>query len=66
MAEKITLAKKCRRDTVILLFMSAITSAFAECRRELERLLVKICKIVPPDLLFFVAFISFYGKMVAK
>ena len=29
---------KCRRDTIILLFMSAITSAFAECRRELERL----------------------------
>ena len=28
----------CRHDTVILLFMSAITSAFAECRRELERL----------------------------
>ena len=38
MAEKITSAKKCRRDTMILLFTSAITSAFAECRRELERL----------------------------
>ena len=37
-AEKITSAKKCRRDTMILLFTSAITSAFAECRRELERL----------------------------
>ena len=34
MGEKITSAKKCRRDTMILLF----TSAFAECRRELERL----------------------------
>ena len=38
MAQKITSAKKCQRDTVILLFTSAITSAFAECRRELERL----------------------------
>ena len=36
--KKITSAKKCRRDTMILLFTSAITSAFAECRRELERL----------------------------
>ena len=34
MAEQITLAKKCRRDTMILLF----TSAFAECQRELGRL----------------------------
>ena len=31
-------AKKCQRDAVILLFTSAIASAFAECRRELERL----------------------------
>ena len=31
-------AKKCQRDSVILLFTSAITSAFAECRRKLERL----------------------------
>ena len=38
MAEQITLAKKCRRDTMILLFTSAITSAFAECQRELGRL----------------------------
>ena len=38
MAEKITSAKNCGRDTLILLFTSAITSAFAECRRELERL----------------------------
>ena len=38
MAEQITSAKKCRRDTMILLFTSAIVSAFAECRRELERL----------------------------
>ena len=38
MAEKVTSAKKCRRDTVILHFMLAITSAFAKCRRELERL----------------------------
>ena len=37
-AEKITLAKKCRHDTMILLFTLAITSAFAECWRELERL----------------------------
>ena len=36
--QKITSAKKCQRDTMILLFTSAITSAFAECRRELERL----------------------------
>ena len=34
MAQKITSAKNCRRDARILLF----TSAFAECRRELERL----------------------------
>ena len=34
MAEKITSAKKCRRDTMIMLF----TSAFGKCRRELERL----------------------------
>ena len=39
MAQKITLAKNCQRDTRILLFMLAITSAFAECWRELERLL---------------------------
>ena len=38
MVEKITSAKKCRLDTMILLFTSAITSAFAECRRELESL----------------------------
>ena len=38
MAKKITSAKKCQRDTMILLFTSAITSAFAECQRELERL----------------------------
>ena len=38
-AEKTTSAKKCRRDKMILLFTSAITSAFVECRRELERLL---------------------------
>ena len=31
-------AKKCQRDAIILLFTSAIASAFAECRRELERL----------------------------
>ena len=37
-AEKITSAKKCRRDTMIMLFTSAIMSAFAECRCELERL----------------------------
>ena len=30
--------KKCRRDTMILLSTSAIKSAFAECRREIERL----------------------------
>ena len=37
-AEKITSAKKCQRDTLISLFTSAITSAFAECQCELERL----------------------------
>ena len=31
-------AKKCRHDTMILLFTTAIASAFAECRSELERL----------------------------
>ena len=31
-------AKKCRRDAMILLFTSAIATAFAECLRELERL----------------------------
>ena len=31
-------AKKCRRDTMILLFMLAITLAFAERQCELERL----------------------------
>ena len=38
MAEKIMSAKKCQRGTMILLFTSAIASAFGECRRELERL----------------------------
>ena len=32
------LAKKCQHDTMVLLFMLAITLAFVECRRELERL----------------------------
>ena len=41
MAEKITSAKKCWRNTMIMLFTSAITSAFAECRRELERLFLR-------------------------
>ena len=36
--KKITLAKKCWCDTMILLFTSAITLAFAKCRHELERL----------------------------
>ena len=31
-------AKKCQRDTMILLFVLVITPAFAECRHELERL----------------------------
>ena len=30
-------AKNCRRDAMILLFMLAITLAFAECQCELER-----------------------------
>ena len=30
--------QKCWHDTMILLFTLAITSAFAECQRELERL----------------------------
>ena len=34
-------AKKCRRDTIILLFTLAIASAFAECQRELERLFLE-------------------------
>ena len=38
MAEKIMSAKKCRRDTMILLFTLAITLAFGKCRCELERL----------------------------
>ena len=38
----------CRHDTVILLFMSAITSAFAECRRELERLNTLTTLPTPP------------------
>ena len=42
MIEKITSAKNCRRDKMILLFTSAITSAFAECQRELERLLKRL------------------------
>ena len=37
-AEKITLAKKCQRDTMILLFTSAIRSLFAECWHGLEKL----------------------------
>ena len=43
------LAKKCRRDTMILLFTSAIASAFAECRRELERLNTE-CACLKPTL----------------
>ena len=39
----------CRHDTVILLFMSAITSAFAECRRELERLNTLTTLHTPPN-----------------
>ena len=39
----------CRHDTVILLFMSAITSAFAECRRELERLNTLTTLPTPPN-----------------
>ena len=31
-------AKKCQRDTMVMLFTSAIASAFAECQHELERL----------------------------
>ena len=31
------ISKKCRHDTIILLFTLAIASAFAECRCELER-----------------------------
>ena len=31
-------AKNCRRDAMILLFMLAITLAFAKCQCELERL----------------------------
>ena len=30
--------KNCRHDTVILLFVLAIVSGFAECRRELKKL----------------------------
>ena len=36
--KEIMLAKKYWRDTMILLFMSAITSGFVECCHELERL----------------------------
>ena len=36
--KKIMSAKKWRCDTMILLFKSAIMSAFAECRHKLERL----------------------------
>ena len=48
MAKKITFARKYRRDTVILLFTSAITSAFAECRLELERLGMEFFLLAPP------------------
>ena len=37
--KKITLAKKCWHDTMILLFTSAIMLAFSKCQIELERLI---------------------------
>ena len=50
--------KKCRRDTMILLFTSAITSAFAECRRELERLHIGILECFPGK-----PFFSIYNEL---
>ena len=44
------LAKECQRDTMILLFTSAIMSAFAECRRELERLVKSASDENMPDI----------------
>ena len=42
-------AKKCRRDTVIWLFTSAIMSAFVECRHGLERLIISNNHIIKSD-----------------
>ena len=42
------LTKECQGDTLILLFTSAITSAFAECWRELERLNFNSPPFLPP------------------
>ena len=44
MTENITSAKNCWHDRMILLFTSVITSAFAECRRELEWLKLSLAK----------------------
>ena len=52
-------AKKCRRDTMILLFTSAIASAFAECRRELERLITERKYIEYAILLYFNCILNF-------